>query len=101
MKKFKITGIKKICGESKKLNGQMGGLFMMIYCDMETGEAWGNIYAGHNSWTDYQNKNIWQCGGTMSPLKMKEIKEMITDRKKDYERWIKENKYWEERGADL
>lgn len=82
MKELKIKGLKKIAGESKNLEGPYSDQYLQLNYDQETGEAWTDLHAsfGQNSWTEYHDTNIINCGNISQPMTMKEIKEMIINK---------------------
>ena len=61
---MKIKGLKKIAGDSKELIGHYSPEYLQLNYNMTTGEAWTDYHysIGHNSWTEYHEKNILNCG---------------------------------------
>lgn len=82
MENLKIKGIKKIAGESKNLGGYYSGEYLQLNYDTKTGEAWTDYHTsfGQNSWTEYNNSTIINCGNICNPITMEEIREMIKDK---------------------
>lgn len=76
---MKIKGLKKIAGESKNLTGYYSPEYLQINFDRKTGEAWSNYHysIGGNSWTQYHESGIVNCGTIHEPKTMREIREMI------------------------
>lgn len=79
MGNLKIKGLKKIAGESKGLEGYYSGYYLQLNYDKETGEAWTDEHVsfGQNSWTEYKDSSIINCGNISEPMTMKEIRAMI------------------------
>lgn len=77
---MKIKGLKKIAGESKHI-GKYDPEYLQLNYDKTTGEAWADYHysIGGNSWTEYHDTNILNCGNIEEPATMKEIAEMIHD----------------------
>lgn len=71
-----IKGIKKIASESKHL---AVGCYLQVNYDVRTHEVWTNYLCGfgNNSWVEYHDENVINCGNIHHPMTMKEIKEMI------------------------
>lgn len=76
MKNPKITGIKKIAGQTQKLTGWYGHAMVIMY-DTATGKAWADEFVDGNSWVDYHSPDIINCGKTYFPMTMVEIRDMI------------------------
>lgn len=78
---MKIKGLKKISGESKKLNGFYNPEYLQLNYNTATGEAWTDFHysIGHNSWTKYDEPTIINCGTIHRPTTMKELAQMIED----------------------
>lgn len=76
---LKIKGLKKIAGESKGLEGYYSGHYLQVNYDLETGETWTNEHCsfGQNSWTEYHDSNIINCGNISEPTTMVQIRSMI------------------------
>ena len=76
---MKISGLKKIAGETKSLQGHYSSLYLQLNYDTSDGHAWTDQHCslGHNSWSRYNDENIINCGVISSPMTMKEIADMI------------------------
>lgn len=76
---LKIKGLKKIAGASKSLNGYYSGQYLQVNYDPSTGEAWSNYHCsfGQNSWTQYHDSNVINCGNISEPKTMKQLREII------------------------
>ncbi len=76
---FKIKGLKKIAGESKSLRGYYSGQYLQVNYNRTTGEAWTDWHCsfGQNSWSQYHDINIINCGNISNPMTMAQIREMI------------------------
>ena len=76
---MKITGIKKIAGQTKNLKGYYDSHYYQLNYNLKTGEAWTNEHCsyGCNSWTEYDDENIICCGNLRKPMTMTEIREQI------------------------
>lgn len=77
----KIEGLKEIAGASKRLRGYYSGLYLQVNYNCATGDAWYNEHfsLGQNSWTQYDDKDIINCGNISAPTTMKRIKELILE----------------------
>lgn len=75
---MKIKGLKKIAGESKHI-GKYDPEYLQLNYDKTTGEAWTDYHysIGCNSWCEYHDKNIVNCGYITEQKTMIEIAEMI------------------------
>ena len=78
---LKIKGIKKIAGESKSLGGYYSGQYLQVNYDRKTGEAWTDLHCsfGQNSWSQYHDSNIINCGNISEPTTMARSKEMLEE----------------------
>ena len=76
---LKITGIKKVAGESKSLRGPYSSIYLQLNYDRETGEVWTDEFVDSNySFRHiYHNENIINCGIICDPVRMNEIREMV------------------------
>lgn len=80
MKEIKIKGLKKISRETKTVNLNNGGYLQLNY-NIKTGEAWTDYFVslGSNSWKEYHDTDIINCGNIAIPMTMQAVKEMILD----------------------
>lgn len=86
---LKITGIKKAVSELKanlpKSNTYYSGIYMQVNYNVETGEVVTAYHysLGHNSWTEYHDKNFILIGNYLKPLTMQrfcnDIAETVND----------------------
>lgn len=78
---MKMTGIRKVAGATKGLTGYYSGRYIQVNYDPETGEVWhdDHVSFGQNSWTQYHDKNIINCGNISNPATMQEIADMVAD----------------------
>ncbi len=76
---IRIKGLKKIAGESKSLSGYYSGQYLQVNYDRATGEAWTDFHCsfGQNSWSQYHDNNIINCGNISEPTTMVQIRDMI------------------------
>ena len=74
----KIVGLKKIAGESKKLNGPYGSYHLDVFYDTKTGKAWASAQIG-NSYCVYDDANIVRICSLHEPRTMAEIKRTIIE----------------------
>ena len=76
---LKIKGIKKIAGESKALCDFYAGRYLQLNYNKKTGKAWTDYFCslGQNSWKEYHDKNIINCGNITEQVTMAQIREMI------------------------
>ena len=75
----KITGLRKIAGDSKQLKGIYDGAYFELFYDKKNGKAW-TVYQyslGQNSWTVYHDPNIVKICNLSGPHTMQEIADMI------------------------
>lgn len=81
MEKIKLKGLKKLCSDTKNLSGYYSGEYLQINYEITTGEVWGNYHysLGQNSWSEYHDKNIINCGNVSNPHTMKELVEIINE----------------------
>lgn len=81
----KILGLKKAVGEFHRTNA--GGYYSPRYgtlmLDRGTGEVWTDEFydLGHNSWKEYQNRNIMNLSGYMGQwgiaVNMANVREVV------------------------
>ena len=78
---MKVKGLKKISGESKKLNGFYNPEYLQLNYNTATGEAWADYHysIGHNSWTEYKEPEIINCGNITEKKTQVELAAMIHD----------------------
>lgn len=76
---LKIKGIKAIAGASKDLRGYYSGRYLQVNYNRSTGETWYNehVSLGQNSWTQYEDGDIINCGTISEPVTMAQLREMI------------------------
>lgn len=76
---LRIEGLKKIAGESKHLTGYYSGQYLQINYDRTTGKTWTDFHCsfGQNSWTQYHDSNIINCGNISEPMTMVQIRKII------------------------
>ena len=76
---MKITGLKKIAGESKTLSGFYSGEYLQINYNKKTGETWSDHFVdlGHSWKTTYHDPDIIHCGVIYEHVTMKDIREKI------------------------
>jgi len=76
---MKISGLRKIAGETKSLQGHYSSIYLQLNYDTSDGHAWTDQHCslGHNSWTQYHDDTIINCGILTEPATMKEIEAMI------------------------
>lgn len=74
-----VKGLKKIAGETKKLKGFYSGEYLQLNYNKKTGEAWTDYFCslGQNSWKEYNDSDIINCGNISEKKTMKEIAEII------------------------
>lgn len=77
----KITGLKKVSGESKSLTGPYSSIYLQINYDRETGKVWADEFvdAAHSFHHVYHDENIIDCGIICSPATMAEIRRMVEE----------------------
>lgn len=75
---MKLTGIRKVCSDSKHLGANC---YLQVNVDLTTGEVWSNYHCsiGQNWWTNYASEDIINCGNISRPTKMQEIRQMVED----------------------
>ncbi len=85
---MKIKGLKRIAGESKKLSGYYAPEYLQLNYNTTTGEAWTDYHysIGHNSWTEYNEPEILNCGNITEPKTQKELAEMIQRKENEHGR---------------
>lgn len=78
---LRLKGIKKVSGETKELKGYYSPEYLQLNVNKVTGEVWTNYHynLGQNSWTQYEDDNILNCGNICNPMTMSEIKEMVME----------------------
>lgn len=76
---LKMTGLKKISGDSKNLGGYYSGEYIQISYDKSIGCVYADYHysLGHNSWTVYHDSDIVSVGNISAPATMQEIADMI------------------------
>ena len=76
---LKITGLRKIAGESKSLPGYYSGQYIQINYNAATGEAWGDYHVslGYNAWSVYDDPDIIVCGRIDVPCTMQDVADKI------------------------
>ena len=81
MANLKIKGLKAIAGASKDLQGYYSGRYLQVNYNRTTGEAWYNehVSLGQNSWTQYDDKDIINCGNISEPATMAQLREIIEE----------------------
>lgn len=72
---MKIKGIKNICSESKSLN-PFDSRKLQVFYSTDENKAWCDIHVG-NSWSEYHDNKIIDCGFLNEPATQKEISERI------------------------
>ena len=72
---MKIQGIKNICTETKSLSPYDSRKLQVFYCQDEN-KAWSEVHVG-NSWSEYHDDSIIDCGFINEPQTQKEIIERI------------------------
>lgn len=79
MEILKVKGLKKIAGETKNLKGFYSCEYLQLNYNKKTGEAWTDYLCslGQNSWKEYNDSDIINCGNISEKKTMEEIKEMI------------------------
>lgn len=80
-KDVKITGLKKVAGETKSLEGYFSGKYLQLNYDKSTGKVWTDFFysLGQNNWTEYHDSNIINCGNISEPMTMVQIREMVVN----------------------
>ena len=78
---MKLKGLKKVSGATKELKGFYDPFYLQVNVDLESGEVFVNEHfsIGHNSWTEYRNGNILNCGIVCNPMTMKQVSEMVSE----------------------
>ena len=81
-KGYKMVGLKKAAGETKKLRGGCHGECCEIFYDTKTGEVWTvwQVSLGQNTWTEYHDKNIVKLRNVVTPQTMQGLADMIIDK---------------------
>lgn len=79
---IKMTGIKAAAGATKGLQGCYNGVYEELFYDRRTGEVWTVTQAsfGHNSWTEYHDKQIIKICNLDDHKTMQEIADLIKQR---------------------
>lgn len=79
---LKMTGLRKACSESKILDGYYSGKYIQINYDKLTGEVFSDYHysLGQNSWTEYHDPNVINCGNICNPMTMQGIADLIANR---------------------
>ena len=76
---YKITGLRKIAGDSRQLKGIYDGAYLELFYNKENGKAW-TVYQyslGQNIWTEYHDPTIVKICNISEPHTMQEIADMI------------------------
>ena len=84
---MKLIGLKKAVGDYKKLNagGYYSPHYGYIMFDKSSGKLWTDEFydLGHNSWINYNDKNIINLGAIMSReeigVNMQNVKKYIAE----------------------
>ena len=81
MAELSIKGLKAIAGASKVLKGYYSGHYLQVNYNRATGKAWYNEHfsLGQNSWTQYDDRNIINCGNISEPVTMAELRAKIEE----------------------
>lgn len=76
---MKIKGLKKIATDTLILSDFYAPEYLQLNYDISTGEAWTDFHysLGHNSWTNYHDSKIINCGIITNPMSVREISKMI------------------------
>ena len=78
---LKMSGLRKVAGETKSLSGPYSPEYLQLNYDRSTGEVWTDFFydLGHNNWQEYHDENVLRCGNLSSPHTMQEIADVIHD----------------------
>ena len=78
---LKMIGLKKVAGETKKLNYDNTKYLQLNY-DKKDGEVWTDYFwsIGQNSWNEYNSPNIITIANLSEPHTMQEIADLIAER---------------------
>ena len=87
-----MRGLRKVAGETHGLEGFYSPEYLELFYDMATGDVWTEYHysIGHNSWTEYHDPAIVNCGIICEKLSMQEIADMIAycvEREKEDKSW--------------
>lgn len=79
---IKMTGIKAAAAATKGLQGYYSGVYEELFYDRSTGEVWTKrqYSLGHNTWTEYHDKQIIKICNLDKPTTMQEIADLIKQR---------------------
>ena len=79
MANLKIKGLRAIAGASKDLHGYYSGYYLQVNYNRATGEAWydEHVSLGQNSWTQYDDRDIVNCGNISEPMTMAGLRDII------------------------
>lgn len=79
---LKMTGLRKICSDTKGLGGYYSGEYVEIFYDLSTGKVWGEYQysLGQNSWTRYDDASVIKCGNMSRPATMQEVSDMVWEK---------------------
>ena len=82
---LKMTGLRKVAGQSKWLRGYYNPNYLQLNYDRSTGEVWADEHysLGHNSWTQYHDSDTITVCNICTQQTMQEIADAIKD-KLDY-----------------
>lgn len=90
MKKLKIKGLKKACGETKDLN-YLRGEHIQLAIDITTGELITRYHIGDN-WTVFHDPDVRTIRHIYQACTMAEIREMVNE----YLEELEQAKTWNE-----
>lgn len=76
---LRMHGLRKVAGETKSLSGPHSPEYLQLNYDRSTGDVWTDFFSsiGHNSWMEYRDENVLNCGSLSSPCTMQEIADAI------------------------
>lgn len=77
-----MKGLKKVSGESKKLNGFYSPEYLQLNYNRKECRVWADYFynIGHNSFNKYDDPDIINCGIITGPMTQTEIVCMILDK---------------------
>lgn len=80
-KEYEIKGVRKVCGETRRLCDYTRGAYLQLNYDRSDGKVWTDYHVsfGHNSWNEYKDKDIITIGFIDVPMTMEGIKKMVTE----------------------
>lgn len=77
---LKMIGLKAASGDTKYLRGYYSGHYCELFYNRSSGRVWTTYQysLGHNSWTEYHDRDVIACGILTTPTTMQEIADLIS-----------------------